>query len=66
MGASYNLGAGVRLGGFYEPHNNISHDDDWGGFASYQFLPFAELNVNAGKSEFVLVRLMITYALERS
>jgi hypothetical protein len=65
IGASYNLGAGVRLGGFYEPHNNLFHDDDFGGFVSYQFLPFAEINVNAGKSDFVLVRLMITYALQR-
>jgi len=65
MGASYNLGAGVYAGGFYEPHNNSAFDDDWGGFVSYQFLPFAELNVNAGKNEFVLVRLMITYALQR-
>jgi len=65
FGTSYNLGAGVRLGGFYEPHNNLFHEDDWGGFASYQFLPWAEFNVNAGKHEFVLVRLMISYALER-
>ncbi len=65
FGASYNFGAGLRAGGFYEPHQNISGDDDWGGFASYQLLPFAELNVNAGKNEFVLVRLMISYALER-
>ena len=65
FGASYNFGAGVRAGGFYEPHQNISDDDDWGGFISYQLLPFAELNVNAGKNDFVLVRLMISYALER-
>jgi hypothetical protein len=65
FGVSYNLGAGLRAGGFYEPHQNISDDDDWGGFVSYQFLPFAELNVNAGKNDFVLVRLMISYALER-
>lgn len=65
MGTSYNFGAGVRAGGFYEPHQNISGEDDWGGFVSYQFLPFAELNVNAGKHDFVLARLMISYALER-
>ena len=65
FGASYNLGAGVRCGGFYEPHNNIAHEDDYGGFVSYQVLPFAEVNVNAGKHEFVAVRLMISYALER-
>ena len=65
VGASYNLGAGVRFGGFYEPDNNLFNEDDFGGFVSYQFLPFAELNVNAGKSDFVLVRLMITYALQR-
>lgn len=65
FGASYNLGAGLRTGGFYEPDNNYTHDDDWGGFVSYQVLPFAEFVVNAGKNEFVLVRLMISYALER-
>jgi hypothetical protein len=65
IGASYNLGAGVRTGGFYEPDNNLFNEDDFGGFIAWQFLPFAELNVNAGKHEFVLVRLMITYALER-
>ena len=65
FGASYNFGAGVRAGGFYEPHKNISDDNDCGGFISYQLLPFAELNVNAGKNDFVLVRLMISYALER-
>ena len=65
LGTSYNLGAGVRTGGFYELDNNLFHEDDFGGFISYQFLPFAELNVNAGKNEFVSVRLMISYALER-
>lgn len=65
FGASYNLGAGLRFGGFYEPDNNFGHEDDWGGFVSYQLLPFAELAVNAGKHEFVLVRLMFSYALER-
>ncbi len=65
IGASYNLGAGARFGGFYEPDNNLFHDNDFGGFVSYQLLPFAELAVNAGKHEFVAVRLMFTYALER-
>lgn len=65
FGTSYNLGAGVRAGGFYEPHNQLFHDDDFGGFVSYQFLPFAEINVNAGKGQFVGVRLMMSYALER-
>lgn len=65
VGSSYNLGAGVRVGGFYEPYNNIAADDDWGGFISWQLLPFAELAVNAGKHEFVSVRLMFSYALER-
>ena len=65
LGASYNLGAGARFGGFYEPNNNFTGEDDWGGFVSYQLLPFAELAVNAGKNEFVLVRLMFSYALER-
>jgi hypothetical protein len=65
FGTSYNLGAGVRSGGFYELDNNLFNDDDFGGFIAYQFLPFAELNVNAGKHEFVDVRLMISYALER-
>lgn len=65
VGASYNLGAGVRFGGFYEPDNNYTHENDFGGFVSYQVLPFAELVVNAGKNEFVLVRLIFSYALER-
>lgn len=65
FGASYNLGAGVRTGGFYEPDNNFTNEDDWGGFIAYQILPFAEFVVNAGKNEFVLVRLMFSYALER-
>lgn len=62
---SYNLGAGLRTGGFYEPDNNYTFDDDWGGFIAYQILPFAEFVVNAGKNDFVLVRLMFSYALER-
>ena len=65
IGASYNVGAGVRCGGFFEPYNNIAHENDFGGFVSYQLLPFAELSVNAGKHEFVSVRLLISYALER-
>lgn len=65
FGASYNLGAGLRLGGFYEPDNNYTDDSDFGGFVSYQILPFTELVVNAGKNEFVLVRLMFSYAMER-
>ena len=65
FGASYNLGAGARFGGFFEPHNNLYHDNDFGGFVAYQLLPFAELAVNAGKHEFVMVRLMMSYALER-
>ena len=65
FGVSYNFGAGLRSGGFYEPHNNLFNDDDFGGFISYQLLPFAELNVNAGKNQFVGVRLMMSYVLER-
>ncbi len=65
FGTSYNLGAGVRAGGFFEPDNNLFHENDFGGFISYQFLPFAEINVNAGKNQFVGVRLMMSYALER-
>lgn len=65
FGVSYNFGAGLRSGGFYEPHNNLYDSDDFGGFISYQLLPFAELNVNAGKNQFVGVRLMLSYVLER-
>lgn len=65
LGASYNLGAGLRFGGFYEFDNSLFKEDDWGGFVSYQLLPFCELVVNAGKHEFVLVRLLFSYALER-
>lgn len=65
LGTSYNLGAGLRTGGFYELDNNYTHEDDWGGFLAYQFLPFAEFVVNAGKNEFVLVRVLFSYALER-
>ena len=65
FGVSYNFGAGLRSGGFYEPHNNLYDSDDFGGFISYQLLPFAELNVNAGKNQFVGVRLMMSYVLER-
>ena len=65
FGVSYNLGAGVRTGGFFELYNTLFRENDYGGFISYQVLPFAELNVNAGKHDFVSVRLMISYALER-
>ena len=65
FGASYNLGAGLRTGGFFEPDNNFTNENDFGGFVSYQLLPFAELAVNAGKHQFVMVRLMMSYALER-
>lgn len=65
LGGSYNLGFGLRTGGFYEFDNTLFHEDDFGGFVSYQLLPFCELAVNAGKHEFVLVRLMFSYALER-
>jgi hypothetical protein len=65
FGVSYNLGGGLRTGGFYEPDNNYTHDDDWGGYVAYQVLPFAEFVVNAGKNEFVLTRLIFSYALER-
>src|SRR5262249_28204453 len=63
IGVSYNVGAGVRAGGFYEPDNNYTHEDDFGGFISYQFLSFAELLVNAGKNHFVNVPLMFSFAL---
>ena len=66
FGLSYNLGAGLRAGGFYEPDNNYTNENDFGGFLAFQVLPFAELVVNAGKNEFVSVRLMISYALERT
>lgn len=65
LGTSYNLGAGLRVGGFYEFDNNLFNEDDFGGFVAYQLLPFCELVANAGKNEFVLVRLMFSYALER-
>ncbi|MBX3026864.1 hypothetical protein KF840_18300 [bacterium] len=65
FGVSYNLGAGARFGGFFEPHNNLYGENDFGGFVSYQGLPFGELAVNVGKHEFVMVRFMVSYALER-
>lgn len=65
FGLSYNLGAGLRTGGFYEPRNNLSGEDDFGGYVAYQLLPFAELAVNVGKNEFVGVRLLFSYVLER-
>ena len=64
FGASYNFGAGVRFGGFYELYNKVSKDDDWGLFASYQFLPFAEAIVDGGASQFVRARLVFSYNLD--
>jgi len=34
FGASYNFGAGVRFGGFYELDNQVPKSDDWGMFLS--------------------------------
>ena len=65
FGTSYNFGAGVRFGGFYELYNQVDFSDDWGMFLSYQFLPFAEFIVDGGKNQFVRARLLISYALER-
>ncbi|MCI0637005.1 MAG: hypothetical protein L0206_24280, partial [Actinobacteria bacterium] len=65
FGTSYNFGGGVRFGGFYELFNQVDRGDDWGMFLSYQFLPFAELIVDGGKFEFVRVRLLLSYVLER-
>lgn len=64
LGTSYNLGAGLRAAGSYEPHNDL-FDDDFGGFVAYPLLPFAEINLSAGRTEFIGVRLMMSYALER-
>ena len=64
FGASYNFGAGVRFGGFYELYNKVFFSDDWGMFLSYQFLPWAEFIVDGGKFEFVRARLLLTYPLE--
>jgi len=65
FGASYNFGAGVRFGGFYELYNKVFFSDDWGTFLSYRFLPWAEAIVDGGKFEFVRVRLLFTIPLER-
>jgi hypothetical protein len=65
FGASYNFGAGVRFGGFYELYNQVFFSDDWGMFLAYRFLPWAEAVVDGGKFQFVRVRLMFTYPLER-
>ena len=66
FGASYNFGAGVRFGGFYELYNKVFFTDDWGMFLSYQFLPWAEFIVDGGKFQFVRARLLLTYPLETS
>lgn len=65
IGTSYNFGAGVRFGGFYELYNQVDFSDDWGMFLSYPFLPFAEFIVDGGKNQFVRARLLISYVLER-
>jgi hypothetical protein len=65
FGTSYNFGAGVRFGGFYELYNKVFFSDDWGMFLSYQFLPWAEAIVDGGKFEFVRFRLLFTLPLER-
>src|SRR5262245_8848599 len=65
FGTSYNFGAGVRFGGFYELYNKVFFSDDWGMFLSYQFLPWAEAIVDGGKFQFVRVRLLFTIPLER-
>jgi hypothetical protein len=64
FGTSYNFGAGVRFGGFYELYNQADFSDDWGMFLSYQFLPWAEFIVDGGKFQFVRARLLLTYPLE--
>ena len=64
FGTSYNFGAGVRFGGFYEIYNKVFFSDDWGMFLSYQFLPWAEFIVDGGKFQFVRARLLLTYPLE--
>jgi len=66
FGTSYNFGAGVRFGGFYELYNKVFFVDDWGMFLSYQFLPWAEFIVDGGKFQFVRARLLLTYPLETS
>lgn len=64
FGASYNFGAGVRFGGFYELYNDVAKEDDWGMFLSYQFLPFAEAIVDGGKNEFVRGRIIFSYRID--
>jgi FAD dependent oxidoreductase len=66
FGTSYNFGAGVRFGGFYELYNQVDFSDDWGMFLTYQFLPWAEVIVDGGKFQFVRVRLLFSYPLETS
>jgi hypothetical protein len=65
FGTSYNIGAGLRFGGFYELWNQVDHGDDWGMFLSYQFLPRAEFIVDGGKFQFVRARLIMSYIFER-
>jgi len=64
FGVSYNLGAGVRFGGFYELYNQVLFSDDWGMFLAYRFLPWGEFIVDGGKFQFVRARLLLTYPLE--
>ena len=65
FGTSYNFGAGVRFGGFYELYNKVFFADDWGMYLSYQFLPWAEAIVDGGKFGFVHARLLFTFPVER-
>lgn len=65
FGASYNFGAGVRFGGFYELYNRVDFTPDWGMFLSYQFLPWAEFIVDGGNFEFIRLRLVLSYVLDR-
>jgi hypothetical protein len=65
FGASYNFGAGVRFGGFYELYNKVFFSDDWGMFLSYRFLPWAEAIVDGGKFQFVRARILFTLPVER-
>lgn len=65
FGTSYNFGAGLRFGGFYELWNQVDQSNDWGMFLAYQLLPFAEFIIDGGKNEFVRARLLFSYVLER-
>ena len=65
FGASYNFGAGVRFGGFYELFNQVDQADDWGMFLSYQFLPFAEFIVDGGNFQFVRARILFSAVVDR-